>query len=631
MRVPLTTVAILLTFVPGVHAQSDFRVPPYVQNPSLSGITVRWFSNADVPGELIIGTAEGPVDTVLSTPVEARELEYPSWEVGPSDFPPDNVIPGPPFKHSVRLEGLVGNAQYWYRVTQGTSIFQSSFRTAPGIRDPIRFVVYSDSETEPNPVEPFASWADPLTPESGRRYLIDQKQGYANNLTIIRDRDPDFVAIAGDLVQAGGEQRDWDEFWRHNTEGSDALSSLAGSVPIVAVPGNHEYYSSPHEFKSYRQPWSEMAMDKFSAYFDAPKNGSATSEGRYFRFDYGPVSIIGIDVSNNGLNQTPDDTNLELLGDVDGGGGNAPSFDPGSPQYEWLDANLSDARLERPFVFVLMHYAPYSVGPHGWPNGEGENEDPLSGVPVRNLTPLFMKYGVDAVFSGHDEMWERSVVEGFETRPDGTMREHRIHFYDVGTGGDGLRGPQQGLTNPFQAFLVHRDVPEEWDGATLIDGGKHYGHLEVTVQQVERDVWEAILTPVYSFPLFVDGAYAGFERRTYNDVIVLSASDSLRALSTPSSLPTRPDILLAPAFPNPASGSTTVSFELSRPASASLVVYDATGRRVTTLVSGRFGVGHHTYRWNGKDDSDRLVTAGAYFVRLESDAGIQTAAVIVTR
>jgi len=599
-------------------------------------MAIMWFSNANIPGELIFGAAEGPIDTVFSAPLEALELAYPAWEVGPDDFP-DGVVPDPPYRHSIRLEGLVGNTGYWYRVTQGASVFESSFRTAPGIRDAIRFVVYGDSETEPNPVEPNAFWADPLDEGSGRRYLIDQGTGYANNLAIMRDRRPDFVAIAGDLVQAGGEQRDWDDFWQHNTRTSDADLSLPGSVPIVPVPGNHEYYSSPHQArdgnppKEYRQPWSEMAMDKYLAYFDVPKNGSSASNGRYFRFDYGPVSLIAVDVSNNGVNQTPDDTNLELLGDADGGGGNAPSFEPGSPQYEWLEFNLSEAQQERPFVFVLLHYTPYSVGPHGWPAGHGENQNALSGVPVRNLTPLFMKYGVDAVFAGHDEMWERSEVEGFEMRPDGSMREHTIHFYDVGTGGDGLRGPQDGLENSLQSFLVHTDVPEQWDGETLIDGGKHYGHLEVDVRQVERDVWEAVLTPVYSFPLFQDGAYIGFERRTYDDVIILSASDSLRALAAESLFPTSSGIRLTPAFPNPTSGSTTVSFELSAPAAASLVVYDATGRRVTTLHSGRIGVGHHEYRWDGKDDSGRLVTAGAYFIRLESGGGSQTAAVIITR
>ena len=63
---------------------------------------------------------------------------------------------------------------------------------------------------------------------------------------------------------------------------------------------------------------------------------------------------------------------------------------------------------------------------------------------MRALTPLFMRYGVDAVFAGHDEMYEHSLIrDGVEHLPngDGKTRPHELHVYDVGIAGDGLRGP----------------------------------------------------------------------------------------------------------------------------------------------------------------------------------------------
>ena len=56
------------------------------------------------------------------------------------------------------------------------------------------------------------------------------------------------------------------------------------------------------------------------------------------------------------------------------------------------------------------------MGPHGYDPGPGTGppRDSQSGVPVRALTPLFMRFGVDAVFAGHDEMFERSEIEGME-------------------------------------------------------------------------------------------------------------------------------------------------------------------------------------------------------------------------
>ena len=223
---------------------------------------------------------------------------------------------------------------------------------------------------------------------------------------------------------------------------------------------------------------------RFCSYFEFPANGSNNprQQNRYFRFDYGPIALIGLDVANGSPHQSAGDTNFFLLGEGEEGGGHAPAFGPGSQQYEWLKAQLEDAQRTRHFTFVMFHHTPYSVGPHGWPPGQGEGFDTQSGVPVRVLTPLFLRYGVDAVLAGHDEMWERSEVDGVEVAQSGERVPHTVHFYDIGIGGDGLRGPQQDLVNPQQAFLAHAHAPERWSDSGLVDGGKHYGHLEVDVQ-----------------------------------------------------------------------------------------------------------------------------------------------------
>jgi hypothetical protein len=62
-----------------------------------------------------------------------------------------------------------------------------------------------------------------------------------------------------------------------------------------------------------------------------------------------------------------------------------------------------------------------------------------------------------------------------------------------------------------------------------------------------------------------------------------------------------------PAFPNPASGSTSLGFSLPRPASVSVVVYGQHGKRgkafaVRTLVSGLMAAGTFRVTWDLKDD-----------------------------
>lgn len=62
-----------------------------------------------------------------------------------------------------------------------------------------------------------------------------------------------------------------------------------------------------------------------------------------------------------------------------------------------------------------------------------------------------------------------------------------------------------------------------------------------------------------------------------------------------------------------------------------LEVFDALGRRVRSLVSGTRAPGRLSVNWDLRDDSRTLVSAGAYFCRLESAAGESTARLVVCR
>ncbi len=509
-----------ILFSNDLTGQDNFRVFPYLQNPGPNAITIIWFSEESSPGLLSYWKQDSEIKfNINSNPEFAEALTYSTWE-NTTYF--EGEAPSAPVRHRIRIENLEPGTKYEYIVTQGSGFFNSSFKTAPDGNSSIRFIVYADCETEPESTGKYVSWPD-LSGNS-RSYLIDQTIGYQNNLDVIQSRQPDIIIIAGDLVESGGEQRDWDEFWDHNTN-QNSEQSVASKIPIMAALGNHEYYEGPH-LDRYNQPGSERAVNRFQTYFESPANNSpnVNQEGRYYCIKYGPATFIVMDVCNNSPNESGDDTNFYLLGENDSGGGNAPDFIPGSQQYKWLESQLLESQLQSMFTFVILHHTPYSSGPHGYPPGEVENTDNQSGNPVRLLTPVFMKYGVDAVFSGHDEMWERSEISGIELRPDGSEEMHTISFYDVGIGGDGLRGPIEGLENPNQKFLVHTDVPEVWENDVLITGGKHYGHLEVDIIPQDTNTWQAILKPVYILPLFdaSDSTYSNYERRIYDDQIILT-------------------------------------------------------------------------------------------------------------
>src|SRR5206468_10104446 len=92
---------------------------------------------------------------------------------------------------------------------------------------------------------------------------------------------------------------------------------------------------------------------------------------RYYAFESGPALFVSVAVFGT-------------------------DYSPGSPQYQWLERTLASST--QPWKFVFMHWGPYSCSiVHG------------SNMTVREvLAPLFERYGVDIVFSGHDHDYERS-------------------------------------------------------------------------------------------------------------------------------------------------------------------------------------------------------------------------------
>lgn len=486
------------------QGSSGFRVLPYLQNPTSSGITIRWLSHSNEPGSLRIKGAGIDLER-SSTPNFARTLSYNPAAPEVSDRPHQV-----PFLHSVRVEELAPDTKYDYVVTQSSSEFRSTFKTNRNPDQSIRFMVYSDSETEPEsstvgPIE----WPKGLKsnrPDGIVKYLTDQTTGYRKNLEMISERNPDFVCIAGDLVESGGEQRDWDEFWEHI---AGRYGSIASRIPFFPAIGNHENYAGPGGFGGYAAPAANFSVDKYLTYFEVPSNSASNPKhhGRYYRVNYGPITLITIDSSDGEPPNTIADTNFNLIGS------NAPDYNPGSEQYRWLEKELKEAQSKSVFTFVQFHHVPYGSGPHSVPLGK-ENFSGQSGIAMRALVPLFHAYGVDAVFCGHDEMLELSVVPGTEQTATGSNRKRSLYIYDVGIGGDGLRGPAVDFDNPFRVFLAHDDFPEVWDGRRLISGGKHYGHVEVNVTRNQNDQWQATIEMVHAFPLTnAVGQVTGWERR----------------------------------------------------------------------------------------------------------------------
>lgn len=532
-----------------------FRVTPYLQHPATDAMSVIWFTESNALATVKWWPADGAVQSAVSTPKLAAELGYSAQDrteynqrTGYSGIE-RGPIQSLPWRHRVRLTGLASGTRYTYAVElAGGVAYTNSFRTVPDRNSRVRFICYSDSETEPESTGKYESWEKPPngSPFHPSAYFVDSTTGYASNIVQMIRRQPDFYLIAGDLVQYGEEQRDWDEFWRHN---AGVRNDPAGSAPIFAAPGNHDYLGTAingNQLAAY--DGGEAAISKYLCYFEYPPNGVDFNDGGkdrsqlFYRQDYGRVTVIAIDTNNGDDSDMSRDTCLRFYRQdatlppgheptASQGPCRAPDFNPGTPQFNWLTNQLADAQAKGQFTFVLNHHVPHSVGYHNRKNvwSTTSYQEPYSACAVRVLQPYLLKYGVTAWICGHDEIMERSVVNGTETCPDGKTRPAKLLIYDVGNSGDGLRGGgaagegYRGEANPYEAWRAHVDAPEVYDDrGVLVRGGKHYGHLEVNVKPMADGRWKCTLSPVHVFVNKVGGQPATFERRVYDDEVIVT-------------------------------------------------------------------------------------------------------------
>lgn len=172
----------------------------------------------------------------------------------------------------------------------------------------------------------------------------------------IRAEVPDFVLETGDMVDDGLSERSWQQFF-------DVEHDLMRDTVVFPAIGNHDR-QGPHR-----------SVDNFRRYFSVPD--SAPDGERYYSFSYGNSRFIVLD------------SNVYSFALTD--------------QTAWLGSELAAARVDSTVehVFVVMHHPPFSVSLHG-------GNEALRQV----WTPLFARYRVDAVFSGHDHVYSRASHDG---------------------------------------------------------------------------------------------------------------------------------------------------------------------------------------------------------------------------
>jgi hypothetical protein len=172
----------------------------------------------------------------------------------------------------------------------------------------------------------------------------------------VRREVPDFILGTGDMVNEGGVEKDWQSFFTIERD------LLRDNVLFPSL-GNHDRQGPGRRADAYRR------------YFSVPAD--TPDPERYYAMTYGNSRFLVLDSNSHSFALTD--------------------------QTAWIQRELeravSDPAIQH--IFVTMHHPPYSVSLHG---GHPELRE--------TWTPLYERYGVDAVFSGHDHCYSRSEKHG---------------------------------------------------------------------------------------------------------------------------------------------------------------------------------------------------------------------------
>lgn len=107
--------------------------------------------------------------------------------------------------------------------------------------------------------------------------------------------------------------------------------------------------------------------------------------------------------------------------------------------------------------------------------------------------------------------------------------------------------------------------------------------------------------------------------------------DGSRVIAGPVRLDARAPFALAQNVPNPFNPVTAIRFTIAEDCRATLAVFDASGRRVRSLVDGRLKAAFYRIEWDGRNDEGRPLASGVYFYRLDAGRFSKTRKMVLLR
>lgn len=208
-----------------------------------------------------------------------RALEPQRWDAETNAFTSDL---NEAHYHTVEFTGLVPDTLYTYRVGDGLNWSEYfHFKTASTAAEPFSFIYFGDAQNEVK-----THWSRVF-----REAFRDAPRAA-------------FTLHAGDLINQDERDAEWGD-WHH------APAWVNGTVPVIATPGNHEYYRANQGPENERfwtaKDGREIALDvifedletdtRYQAFAMAPDGTTAVviydDNDKILEIDQGVISLTG--------------------------------------------------------------------------------------------------------------------------------------------------------------------------------------------------------------------------------------------------------------------------------------------------------------------------------------------------
>ncbi|MBO0947661.1 metallophosphoesterase [Fibrella forsythiae] len=281
-------------------------------------------------------------------------------------------------EHAVTLTGLLPATKYPYVVgtsTANLSPVDDSYyvKTAPafGSNDPVRLWMLGD----------FGTGSD------------RQRQTFDAIKLPFQNKRADLWIWLGDNAYTYGRDDEYQN-WVFNY-----APEYLRNLPFYATPGNHDYHDDNND---YNVPY--YALTTYPKQGEA--GGTPSNSSSYYSVDYGAVHLVSLDSFGN------EDGKYRI-------------WDTTGTQMQWLKRDL--AANKRPWTIIVFHHPPYTQGSR---NSDTEQDLILN---RERLTPIFERYNVDLVVSGHSHVYERTYqMRGH--RGLSTTFDKKLYAVDTTTG-----------------------------------------------------------------------------------------------------------------------------------------------------------------------------------------------------